>query len=240
MPVPPSTFAALAGATVIANLSAQQHHHRQGGLPPAARARRSRRAASPRTSTAGAGSGESTTDLAWDGHAHRSPRTATCSPSPSASPTRRSSSPPTSTSSGSSPTACARRASATAVGDHREQLRRSAASRSSSTPPTGRAARCSGACARFPFVPGDPRERDERCAEVYDIQVAAGSQRGCARPASRSIVIGVSGGLDSTQALLVAARAMDDLGAAAHQRARPTRCPASPPATRTLAQRARG
>jgi NAD+ synthase (glutamine-hydrolysing) len=64
---------------------------------------------------------------------------------------------------------------------------------------------------RFPYVPADPGRRDERCAEVYEIQVQGLSKRlsftGIERP-----VIGVSGGLDSTQALLVCAQAMDRLG----------------------------
>ena len=62
-------LAALAGATVLVNLSASQHHGRQGRLPPRLCARRSRASASPPTSIRAAGPGESTTDLAWDGHA---------------------------------------------------------------------------------------------------------------------------------------------------------------------------
>lgn len=64
---------------------------------------------------------------------------------------------------------------------------------------------------RFPYVPSDLSGRNERCAEVYQIQVQGLAKRlessGVARP-----VIGVSGGLDSTQALLVTAQAMDLLG----------------------------
>ena len=69
VPIPPSTLAALAGATVLANLVGQQHHHRQGGLPPASSAPRSPPASIAAYVYAGAGQGESTTDLAWDGHA---------------------------------------------------------------------------------------------------------------------------------------------------------------------------
>jgi NAD+ synthase (glutamine-hydrolysing) len=64
---------------------------------------------------------------------------------------------------------------------------------------------------RFPFVPADPRERDERCAEVYAIQVSGLATR-LQATGLRKLVIGVSGGLDSTQALLVAVRCMDQLG----------------------------
>jgi NAD+ synthase (glutamine-hydrolysing) len=57
-----------------------------------------------------------------------------------------------------------------------------------------------------PFVPGDPRTRDDRCAEIFSIQTAGLARRlehtGLLRP-----VVGLSGGLDSTLALLVAVRA---------------------------------
>jgi NAD+ synthase (glutamine-hydrolysing) len=64
---------------------------------------------------------------------------------------------------------------------------------------------------RFPFVPADPAERDERCAEVYNIQRSGLATRLRATGVEK-VVIGVSGGLDSTQALLVAVRCMDELG----------------------------
>ena len=64
---------------------------------------------------------------------------------------------------------------------------------------------------RFPYVPGDPKQRDERCFEVYNIQVAGLEQRLRATNIKK-IVIGVSGGLDSTQALIVGCRTMDRLG----------------------------
>jgi NAD+ synthase (glutamine-hydrolysing) len=61
---------------------------------------------------------------------------------------------------------------------------------------------------RFPYVPSDPATRDVRCQEVYDIQVHGLAKRLKAMDAQK-VVIGVSGGLDSTQALIVCARAMD-------------------------------
>jgi len=64
---------------------------------------------------------------------------------------------------------------------------------------------------RFPFVPDDPARLDQDCYEAFSIQVSALAQRmraiGSPKP-----VIGVSGGLDSTHALLVVARAMDRMG----------------------------
>ncbi len=64
---------------------------------------------------------------------------------------------------------------------------------------------------RFPFVPDDPERLALDCYEAYNIQVTALAQRLVAIGNPR-IVIGVSGGLDSTHALMVAARAMDRLG----------------------------
>ncbi|MDU6241170.1 MAG: NAD(+) synthase [Bradyrhizobium sp.] len=64
---------------------------------------------------------------------------------------------------------------------------------------------------RFPFVPSDAARLDQDCYEAYNIQVAGLTQRLRATGTKR-IVIGVSGGLDSTHALIVAAKAMDLLG----------------------------
>lgn len=64
---------------------------------------------------------------------------------------------------------------------------------------------------RFPFVPDDAQHLAQDCFEAYTIQVTALKQRLTAIGGPK-IVIGVSGGLDSTHALLVAARAMDELG----------------------------
>jgi NAD+ synthase (glutamine-hydrolysing) len=63
---------------------------------------------------------------------------------------------------------------------------------------------------RFPFVPAHARERDERCFEAYNIQVHGLMKRLTSTGLKRA-VIGVSGGLDSTQALIVTARTMDRL-----------------------------
>ncbi len=60
-------------------------------------------------------------------------------------------------------------------------------------------------------MPADRSRRDERCDEVYNIQVQALVQRLASSGISK-LVIGVSGGLDSTHALLVCAKAMDRMG----------------------------
>ena len=64
---------------------------------------------------------------------------------------------------------------------------------------------------RFPFVPADPLRLDADCYEAFNIQVEGLVTRFRAT-AGKHLVIGVSGGLDSTHALIVAAKACDRLG----------------------------
>jgi NAD+ synthase (glutamine-hydrolysing) len=64
---------------------------------------------------------------------------------------------------------------------------------------------------RFPFVPDDPARLDQDCYEAFNIQVQGLTQRLRATK-SKHLVIGISGGLDSTHALLVACKAFDALG----------------------------
>ena len=64
---------------------------------------------------------------------------------------------------------------------------------------------------RHPFVPRSAHKRDERCHEIFSIQVAALAKR-VEHTNAKTLVIGISGGLDSTLALLVAARTLDHLG----------------------------
>ncbi|MEY4723576.1 MAG: hypothetical protein RLZZ324_1089 [Candidatus Parcubacteria bacterium] len=64
-----------------------------------------------------------------------------------------------------------------------------------------------------PFVPADPAERAKRCHDVFMIQATALQRRlECFRPQDRKIVVGISGGQDSTHALLIAAFVMDRMG----------------------------
>lgn len=62
----------------------------------------------------------------------------------------------------------------------------------------------------YPFIPNDDRTMEERCSEIFNIQVIGLAQRYSAAHANCA-VIGISGGLDSTLALLVAVRTMDKL-----------------------------
>ncbi len=64
---------------------------------------------------------------------------------------------------------------------------------------------------RFPFVPSDPQRLDEDCYEAFNIQVHGLMQR-LEATGTENVVIGVSGGLDSTHALIVACKAFDRLG----------------------------
>ena len=64
---------------------------------------------------------------------------------------------------------------------------------------------------RFPYVPHDPAKRDERCFETYNIQVSGLEQRLRATGIKKAVIC-VSGGLDSTQALIVSCKTMDRLG----------------------------
>ena len=65
--------------------------------------------------------------------------------------------------------------------------------------------------ARFPFVPDREDKLDEDCYEAFNIQVDALMRR-IESTGAKSLIIGISGGLDSTHALIVAAKACDRLG----------------------------
>ncbi|MGI5850181.1 MAG: NAD(+) synthase [Christensenellales bacterium] len=64
---------------------------------------------------------------------------------------------------------------------------------------------------KMPFVPKDKKKRDARCKEVFDIQVTA-LERRIRHTGLKRIVIGISGGLDSTLALMVSSAAMQRAG----------------------------
>ena len=64
---------------------------------------------------------------------------------------------------------------------------------------------------RFPYVPNRPEQLDQDCYEAFNIQVQ-GLARRFKATSGKHLVIGVSGGLDSTHALIVAAKACDLLG----------------------------
>jgi NAD+ synthase (glutamine-hydrolysing) len=205
VPVPPSAEAALAGATVLANLS---------GSPITIGRAEDRcllaRSASARCLAAyvyaAAGEGESTTDLAWDGQtmiwengvllamSERFPKGERRSVADVDTELLRS-----------------ERLRMGTFDDNRRHHRALAESfrriEFRLDPPLGDIG-LRRELERFPFVPSDPSRLEQDCYEAYNIQVAALEQRLRALDYPK-IVIGISGGLDSTHALIVAARAMD-------------------------------
>ncbi len=216
VPVPPSSLAALAGATVLVNLS---------GSPVTVGRAEDRellvRASSSRGLAAyvfaAAGQGESSTDLAWDG------QTLVYENGELLGSTERF---------GEGARAAvvdvdiegllAERVRQGSFEDNRRALLRPGAGPGGAGFRTVRIGRgdltvprtdigLRRAVDRFPFVPDDPARLAQDCYEAYNIQVAALVQRLRAIGEPR-IVIGVSGGLDSTHALIVAARAVDRLG----------------------------
>lgn len=207
VPAPPSTFAALAGATILANLSASNITIGKADYRRMLCAAQSGVCLAAYLYSA-AGPGESTTDLAWDGHAliyelgellaesERFARdeqiiTADIDVERIVQERMRTTS------------------FADSAGDHRERLHAMRHIPFTFEVPNGDVP-LRRAIARFPYVPGDPARRDERCYEAYNIQVH-GLMKRLVSTGIEKVVIGVSGGLDSTQALIVAARTMDRL-----------------------------
>jgi NAD+ synthase (glutamine-hydrolysing) len=205
VPIPPSAEAALAGATVLANLS---------GSPITIGRAEDRcllaRSASARCLAAyvyaAAGEGESSTDLAWDGQtmvwengvllaqSERFPKGERCSIADVDTELLRS-----------------ERLRMGTFDDNRRHHLDSAESfrriEFRLDPPTGDIG-LRREIERFPFVPADRQRLEQDCYEGYNIQVAGLEQRLRALNYPK-VVIGISGGLDSTHALIVAARAMD-------------------------------
>jgi NAD+ synthase (glutamine-hydrolysing) len=207
VPIPPSAEAALAGATVLANLS--------GSPITVARAEDRHllaRSASARCLAAylyaAAGPGESTTDLAWDGQTmiyengvllaetERFPEGA-----------RRSL---------ADVDLDLLRSERTRMGTFDDNRRHHAVRLEGfrrvafELDPLDRDLGLLRRVERFPFVPADADRLERDCYEAYNIQVAGLEQR-LAAIGQPKVVIGVSGGLDSTHALIVAAQAMDRL-----------------------------
>ncbi len=207
-PIPPSTYAALAGATLLANLSASNITIGKADYRRKLCASQSGKCIAAYLYSA-AGPGESTTDLAWDGHALIYENSDLL-------------------------------AEAERFGDREQMitadidLERLAQDRMRMTSFQDSLAECRERAlaarrvafelrlpegeapllrkvARFPYVPSDPLERDQRCFEAYNIQVH-GLLKRLSHTGLQRVVIGISGGLDSTQALIVAAKAMDRLG----------------------------
>ena len=207
VPAPPSTFAALAGATVIANLSASnvlvgKHQYRRELA-----SNQSARCIAAYLYSA-SGPGESTTDLAWDGHAMVYENGTLLAES-----RRYADEPQLTLADVDLDRLAADRMRQNSFGEsvrrHAGEVKRFRRVEFSLELPAERLP-LAREVARYPYVPSDPQTRDARCEEVYRIQVQGLVTRMRAT-GSQTLVIGVSGGLDSTQALLVCARAVDEL-----------------------------
>ncbi|HEX4179290.1 MAG TPA: NAD(+) synthase [Caulobacteraceae bacterium] len=208
VPEPPSSLASMAGAEVLLNLSASNITIGKAEARRLLCASQSARCAAVYAYSA-AGPGESTTDLAWDGHASIFEL-------------------------GALLTETERFAldSTLAIADVDLGRVRQERARTGSLGDNAAAARerVSGfrtieftldapteplelirKLERFPYVPSDPARLAEDCYEAYNIQVQGLAKR-LASAKLDKLVIGISGGLDSTQALIVATRAMARLG----------------------------
>ena len=206
VPIPPSCHAALAGATVLLNLSASNITIGKEEYRHSLVSNQSARCLAAYLYTA-AGTGESTTDLAWDGHALIYENGALLAESTRFQYTsqlvladldlqRLSQERMRQTSFNQS------------VQLHRDVIRQFRdVCFTLELPQSGRLL-CQRQYDRFPFVPSNPAVRDRRCYEAYNIQVQGLVKRLTSTGISK-VVVGISGGLDSTQALIVAARAMD-------------------------------
>ena len=207
-PVPPSTYAALAGATVIGNLSASNIIIGKAEYRKDLCAAQSGRCIAAYMYAA-AGPGESTTDLAWDGHALIYENNELL-----AEGERFSDEEQMIVADLDLERLAQDRMRMTtfndAVGDHLEGVQGMRRIPFTFGPPAGEIP-LRRPLDRFPYVPSEARERDARCYEAYNIQVHGLMQRLRATGIEK-LVIGVSGGLDSTQALIVCAKAMDRLG----------------------------
>ncbi|TDD40842.1 NAD(+) synthase [Saccharopolyspora elongata] len=205
VPVPPSTWAALAGANVLVNLSASNITIAKADYRRQLCASHSARCIAAYLYAA-AGPGESTTDLAWDGHAliHENGEKL-------AEGDRFGSGPQLVTADVDLQRLVQDRMRTTSFADsahdHMERVRGLRRVQIDLAPPAT-SVPLRREVPRFPYVPSDPVTLGERCREVYNIQVQGLARRLAATGAGK-VVIGVSGGLDSTQALIVAARSMD-------------------------------
>lgn len=208
VPIPPSARAALAGATVLLNLSASNAIVGKSDYRATLCAAHSARCLSAYLYSA-AGSGESTTDLAWDGEAMIYENGALL-----AKAERFADEPRLTLADIDIGRLAAERMRQVTFGDCADaeagatSFRRIAFELHA---PRDKNLGLLREVARFPFVPDDETRLAELCFEAFNIQSHGLRQRLEATKFQR-LVIGVSGGLDSTHALLVAVTAFDALG----------------------------
>jgi len=208
VPVPPSSFAAMAGATVISNLSASNVTIGKSEYRHQLVANQSARCLAAYLYAA-AGFGESTTDLAWDGHAMIYENGNLLAESERFSPREQIIFGDIDLDRLAQDRMRMTTFSQNAM-DHCEKLR---AFRQIEFTINSNQKRIDlqRQYSRFPYIPADQSKRDLRCYEAYNIQINGLAKR-LKSSGINNVVIGVSGGLDSTHALIVAAKTMDFLG----------------------------
>jgi NAD+ synthase (glutamine-hydrolysing) len=207
VPAPPSSFACLAGATVIGNLSASNVVIGKEGYRRQLVANQSARCMAAYLYSA-SGPGESTTDLAWDGHALIAENGNMVAESQ-----RFADQPQLALADVDLGRLLADRMRQNTFADsmrrHAAEAAKFRVTEFELEAPRGRIF-LDRKVERFPYVPADPATRDARREEVYRIQVQGLVTR-MRYTGTKKLIIGVSGGLDSTQALIVCAKAMDEL-----------------------------
>jgi NAD+ synthase (glutamine-hydrolysing) len=207
-PIPPSSAGALAGALILCNLSASNITIAKAADRALLGQSQSMRATAAYAYSA-AGAGESTTDLAWDGQGmiyengvalaaserfSREPQLAIADVDVQRLRLERMRTPTFN--------------DAAVAEDHPERRFRKIAFEHK---PHFRDVGLIRPQQRFPYVPADRSRLDQDCYEAFNIQVH-GLVRRFVATGGKHMVIGVSGGLDSTHALIVAAKACDQLG----------------------------
>lgn len=205
--VPPSSYAALAGATVLANLSASNITVGKAADRAALAAAQSTRAVAAYVYSA-AGPGESSTDLSWDGQGTVHELGALLAESE-----RFAADPQLLIADVDVARIRLERLRTPTFSDaavHAGEPERRYRTVPFEHRPHRRDVGLRRPLRRFPFVPDEREHLDLDCYEAFNIQVAALARR--FRTAGPRMVIGVSGGLDSTHALIVAAKACDRLG----------------------------
>jgi NAD+ synthase (glutamine-hydrolysing) len=208
VPIPPSSHAALAGAALLLNLSASNVTIGKADYRRELVAGQSARCIAA-YAYAAAGFGESTTDLAWDGHG------LVCENGTLLAESERFSM--------QAQLLLADvdldrlhqdRAQQTTFADTAREHRHALSHRTVEFEldlPNREPLLLQRTYARFPYVPSDPARRRERCEEIMAIQTQGLVKRMQSARIDK-LVIGISGGLDSAHALLVCARAVDALG----------------------------
>lgn len=209
VPIPPSSYAAMAGAHLLFNLSASNITIGKAAYRHQLAGNQSARCLAAYLYSA-AGTGESTTDMAWDGHAliyedgtllaeserfHYGPSLIFGDIDIERLAQER----------------MRQNSFGASIARHKQEIARFRRILFDCPFPEEEHIPLKRHYERFPYVPSDPSVRDQRSYEAYQIQVQ-GLVKRLQSAGIQKVVLGISGGLDSTHALIVCARSMDLLG----------------------------